>query len=155
MVGLLGLIPNIINLITSDEKQNKTEEIIQEVANTIGVEATKEKILAHLEANPEDTIKLKDIELKAKKILLYDIQDAREMNIKMQEIGSFLAKNTSHILAICVVVMCFMLFYMILYGKLTLGEGNVGILVGGAIGFVTQILSFYFGSSEQKGAEGK
>jgi hypothetical protein len=151
MIGLLSVVPSIINLINSNDKTEATINLINDVAETLGVEPTKEKITAHLEANPEDAIKLRDIELEAKKLIFADIANARDMNVKLQQNGSYIAKNTASILSLAVVGLCFCLFYLVLMGELTLGEGNVGMLIGGAIGFVTQILSFYFGSSEIKG----
>ena len=120
------------------------------MATTLNVEPKQEKIIAHLEANPEEAMKLRELELNAKKLIFADIASARDMNIRVQEMGSFLAKNTSHILALVVIGLCFSLFYLVLIGAITLSEGNVGMLIGGGIGFVTQILSFYFGSSEVK-----
>lgn len=149
MVGLVSLIPSVINLLTSDDKKDGVKELVKDVAQNLGIEADKKKIIEHLENNPKDVAKIKEFEISAKKLLNEDRKDAREMNVKLQTNGSFLAKNTASILAMGVVGLCFVLFYMVLFGRLSLGEANTGMLIGGAIGFVTQVLSFYFGSSNQ------
>jgi hypothetical protein len=145
---LLSAIPGIVKLIQSDDKRETTKELISKVANKLNVEPTKEKIMAHLEANPEDSAKLKGIELEAEKLRYSDIANARDMNVNLQQSNSWLAKNTGSVIAMVTMVLCFSLFAGVLFGKVELSEGNVGMLIGGAIGFVTQILSFYFGSSE-------
>jgi gas vesicle protein len=153
MVGLVSLIPSVINLLTSSDKKEGVKELVKEVATKIGSEPSQEKIIEHLEKNPQDATKLKEIELRAKELLNQDRKDARDMNVRLQEYGSWLVKNTASILAIGVVSLCFALFYMVLFGRLSLGEANTGMLIGGAIGFVTQVLSFYFGSSQDKGID--
>jgi hypothetical protein len=147
---VLSAIPSIVNLINSDNKSNDTAKLIKDVANSLNIEPKKDKILAHLEANPESVSKIQEYEMRAKRLLNEDRKSARDMNVALQNSDSWLSKNTGSIIAMVTMVLCFVLFGSVLFGKVELSEANIGMLIGGAIGFVTQILSFYFGSAESK-----
>jgi hypothetical protein len=51
-------------------------------------------------------------------------------------------------IAIFTVLAVFALFGLLLNGNLSIENSNVAMIVGFAGGYVTQILSFYFGSSK-------
>ena len=88
---------------------------------------------------------IKQIELRNK-----DTKNARDMIVKLSKTDSWLLKNTGSILALVTVVFSFSLFALLLTGKLSLENPNVALIIGYLGGYVTHILSFYFGSSKNE-----
>jgi hypothetical protein len=70
------------------------------------------------------------------------------MNVELSKSDSWLVKNTGSILALFVTLSTFTLFGLLLSGKLTIDNPNVALIAGFVGGYVTTILSFYFGSSK-------
>lgn len=81
---------------------------------------------------------------------LENTKDARNMNIEVQrsENSTKLAKNISPLLAIAATVLTFALFYVVIFTDVDDKKKDIVIYILGALSaIITQIFSFYFGSS--------
>jgi len=121
------------------------------------IEVIKEKTGVDLSKEPseKDFIKLRQFEQYNKDFLLKQIElmnqdrdSARNMNIELSKSDSWLVKNTGSILALFVTLSTFTLFGLLLSDNLTIDNPNVALISGFVGGYVTTILSFYFGSSK-------
>jgi len=148
---------NIINILANagmelvsnfiDTGKDKAVEILKEKT---GIDLSKKDKLSQSEI-----LKLKEFENKNKEFLLKQIElanadrdSARNMNIELSKSDSWLVKNTGSILALFVTLSTFILFGLLLNGNLTIDNPNVALIAGFVGGYVTTILSFYFGSSK-------
>ena len=150
MGAILGLLANAgVNLVEKfvGAGEDKAIEVIKEKT---GIDLAKKQNLSQ-----EDILKLKEFENKNKEFLLKQIElanadrdSARNMNIELSKSDSWLVKNTGSILALFVTLSTFVLFGLLLNGNLTIDNPNVALIAGFVGGYVTTILSFYFGSSK-------
>ena len=87
------------------------------------------------------------------KLIELDIQDiadarAREVNIVTSDSAPLINKIIGPCLAIIVISLTFILFYMVMFKKITSVEKDILIYVLGALtSYVGMVLSYYFGSS--------
>ena len=136
-------------------------EVINSVGNVLDkVITTKgEKMQLQLEidkAEQQFQIEMKNLSIEEQKAILGDLADARkrESDIQSNPNASKLGKNISSYLAIAGTLLCFALFFVLLWGKnLGIGvEGNekdiVIYILGVLSTLLTQIYSYYFGSSQ-------
>ena len=148
MFGLTSILTNAgIDLVSKfiDTGKDKAIEIIKERTS---VDLSKEP-------SNEDLIKLKEFEKNNRDFLLKQIElmnqdrdSARKMSVELSKSDSWLVKNTGSILALFVTLSTFTLFGLLLNGNLTIDNPNVALISGFVGGYVTTILSFYFGSSK-------
>jgi len=148
MFGIASMLADAgMNLVSKfiDTGKDKAIKVIKEKT---GVDLSKEP-------SKEDFIKLKEFENKNKEFLLKQIElmnqdrdSARNMSIELSKSNSWLVKNTGSILALFVTLSTFILFGLLLNGTLTIDNPNVALIAGFVGGYVTTILSFYFGSSK-------
>jgi hypothetical protein len=83
-------------------------------------------------------------------LLLKDKADARAMSVALSQSDSWLLKNTGSMIGMFTVVISFVLFGLILAGFVDMSNPSVSLVVGFAGGYITQILSFYFGATKNK-----
>jgi len=83
-------------------------------------------------------------------IILADKHNARNMAIELSKSDSFLLKNTGSMIGIFTIITSFVLFVFILSGNLDTNNPNVSLILGFAGGYITQILSFYYGATKNK-----
>ena len=88
--------------------------------------------------------------LKEMELIYEDKQSARNMAIELGKSDSWLLKNTGSLIGIFTVVSSFVLFVLLLNGTLSIENSTVAIIVGFVGGYVSQILSFYYGSSKNE-----
>jgi hypothetical protein len=87
------------------------------------------------------------------RLIELDIQDiadarAREVNIVTSDSAPLINKIIGPCLAIIVISLTFILFYMVMFKKITSVEKDILIYVLGALtSYVGMVLSYYFGSS--------
>ena len=77
------------------------------------------------------------------------------MAIELGKSDSWLLKNTGSLIGIFTVVSSFVLFVLLLNGTLSIENSTVAIIVGFVGGYVSQILSFYYGSSKNEADKDK
>lgn len=124
---------------------------IKAIGEKLGVEDTVEAITEHLTANPEAAAKLAEIDLKKLELENADRDSARKahMAIATNPDAHWLEKLTMPILALGTVSLAFLLIGILLFINIPDSQENIIIF---ALGFITsaatQVLSFYFGSSQ-------
>ncbi len=150
MIGIASMLASAgMDLVSKfiDTGKDKAVEVLKEKT---GIDLSKKDRLSQSEI-----LKLKEFENKNKEFLLKQIElanadrdSARKMNIELSKSDSWLVKNTGSILALFVTLSTFILFGLLLNGNLTIDNPNVALIAGFVGGYVTTILSFYFGSSK-------
>lgn len=124
---------------------------IKAIAGKLGVEDTVEAVTQHLQANPMDAAKLADIDVKKLEMEMKDRQDARNREIQLatNESVPFINKIVTPVLALGVVALSFILFAVLIFVNVTPEAKDILIYILGVLSAaVTQILSYYFGSSQ-------
>ena len=120
------------------------------------VTTKEEKLKVELElrkAEMEFESEMRKLSIEERKMYLEDTGSARQMSIEVQksEHASRLSKNISPILAIVTTGLTFALFYIIIFRGETIDQSKKDIILyilGALSAVVTQIFSFYFGSSQ-------
>lgn len=125
---------------------------VSAIAEKFGVEDTVEAVASALQtANPEQLAKLQEIDLKKLELENADRDSARKthMAIATSPDAHLLEKLTMPILALGTVSLAFLLIGILLFINIPDSQENIIIF---ALGFITsaatQVLSFYFGSSQ-------
>jgi energy-converting hydrogenase Eha subunit A len=124
---------------------------IKAIAGKLGVEDSVEAVTQHLQANPMDAAKLADIDVKKLEMEMKDRQDARNREIQLatNESVPFINKIVTPVLALGVVALSFILFAVLIFVNVTPEAKDILIYILGVLSAaVTQILSYYFGSSQ-------
>lgn len=124
---------------------------IKAIAGKLGVEDSVEAVTQHLQANPMDAAKLADIDVKKLEMEMKDRQDARNREIQLATNDSvpFINKIVTPVLALGVVALSFILFAVLIFVNVTPEAKDILIYILGVLSAaVTQILSYYFGSSQ-------
>ena len=124
---------------------------LKAIAGKLGVEDSVEAVTQHLQANPLDAEKLAEIDVKKLEMELKDRQDARNREIQLATNDSvpFINKIVTPVLALGVVALSFILFAVLIFVQVTPEAKDILIYILGVLSAaVTQILSYYFGSSQ-------
>lgn len=132
-------------------------DLIDAVGNVVDkVSTTKEeKLQLELERQKAEMQYQHDMAKLSKEerqIILQDVQSARQMatSVQTSKEASWLAKHISSILAIGTTVLTFFLFYLVIFrDEITRDTKELIYYILGVLSaIVTQIFSFYFGSSQ-------
>ena len=124
---------------------------LKAIAGKLGVEDSVEAVTKHLQANPMDAEKLAEIDVKKLEMEMKDRQDARNREIQLATNNSvpFINKIVTPVLALGVVTLSFILFAVLIFVNVTPEAKDILIYILGVLSAaVTQILSYYFGSSQ-------
>ena len=124
---------------------------IKAIAGKLGIEDSVEAVTQHLQANPMDASKLVDIDVKKLEMEYKDRQDARNREIQLatNDKVPFINKIVTPVLALGVVTLSFILFAVLIFVEVTSEAKDILIYILGVLSAaVTQILSYYFGSSQ-------
>lgn len=142
--GLRAILPGIATAATGP----LGGVVVKAVADRLGVAESVEAVAAHLTANPADAERLRDIEVELARLAVEDRTSARQREAEVAQHGGF-ARHATGILALLVVGAAFAFCYALLFFQLPANQESVVIFV---LGFVTasatQVLSYYFGSSQ-------
>ena len=130
-------------------------QIVESVGNVVDkfVQTKEEKDSANLELRKVVSEELKAMEIEhTKQLEVYqkEMESARnrEIQIATAEKAPLLNKIVTPILALTVVALTFILFYMLMFKQVG-NEKDIIIYVLGVLSAVcTQIISYYFGSSQ-------
>lgn len=113
-----------------------------------------------LKADMQFQLDLKRLSNEEQQMILGDISSARQREVQIQtsETATKLSKNVSPILALGTVVITLALFYVLVFSPKTV-EGDskdiVMYILGVLSAVLTQIYSYYFGSSAGSAAKSK
>jgi hypothetical protein len=121
------------------------------IADKLGLpDKTVEAVTAALTSNPENIQKLKEMELEFYKIDAADRDSARNREIEMAKADvHFITKNITSILAIGTVSGALVMTSLIFFVDFPDSQENIIIFVLGSLfGIATQVISYYFGSSQ-------
>ncbi|MDP4269177.1 MAG: hypothetical protein Q8909_03505 [Bacteroidota bacterium] len=146
----MGFISNIFS--------GGTGSVVDAIGDTIDKLTTtkEEKMQLELEMKKADMqyqLEMQRLSLKEKQQDFMDIDSARKRSaaVETSDHATLLSRNTSSYLALCVTALTFSLFYIILFHSVTLDDNGKDIvlyILGVLSAILTQIFSFYFGSSQ-------
>lgn len=129
--------------------------LVDSLGNAIDkVSTTKEeKLQLELEERKAERayqLESQRLQLDEKKAYLQDTASARDMNSRVQETvnASWLSKNITPLLAGVTVFLAFVLFYIFAFKTVDVASKDIVIYILGVLSaIVSQIFSFYYGSS--------
>jgi hypothetical protein len=124
---------------------------VSAIAKKLGVEDTVEAVTKAIQSDPESALKLREIDLKELEMHNKDRDSARnrEMAIAVSEHAPTLNKIVTPVLALGVVALSFVLFTILIFVDVKDNAKDILIYILGVLSAaVTQILSYYFGSSQ-------
>jgi hypothetical protein len=124
---------------------------VKMIAGKLGVDADEASIVSHLQANPQDANKLAEIKLEELKAHYGEMDSARQREIAVASSSNvpMLNKLVTPILALGVVLLSFVLFAILIFVDVKPEAKDILIYILGVLSAaVTQILSYYFGSSQ-------
>jgi len=124
--------------------------VVKAIADKFGVADTVEAVTAHLQANPEDTLKLKEIDLEQFKAEVEDRKSARSMQIAALGQDDWFAKNFLYLFTSVWSLFAMAYFSFVTFGTvpesgIRMADTILGVLIGTVL---TGFFNFYFGSSK-------
>ena len=124
---------------------------VKAIAEKFGVEDTLEAVTNAIQSDPEAAMKLREIDLKELEAHAKDRDSARdrEVQIATSDKAPMLNKVVTPVLALGVVGLSFILFAILIFVDVKPEAKDILIYILGVLSAaVTQILSYYFGSSQ-------
>jgi hypothetical protein len=124
---------------------------VKAIASKFGVEDTLEAVTNAIQSDPEAAMKLREIDLKEIEAHAKDRDSARnrETAIATSDKAPMLNKLVTPVLALGVVGLSFILFTILIFVDVQPEAKDILIYILGVLSAaVTQILSYYFGSSQ-------
>jgi hypothetical protein len=121
------------------------------IAGKLGVDADEASIVSHLQNNPQDAAKLAEIKLEELKAHYAEMDSARQREIAVASSSNvpMLNKLVTPVLALGVVGLSFILFAILIFVDVQDNAKDILIYILGVLSAaVTQILGYYFGSSQ-------
>ena len=124
---------------------------VKAIASKLGVEETVEAVTQAIQADPQAAQKLAEIDLEQFKLEIQDRDSARKAHAEIATSANahILEKLTMPLLALGTVGLSFTLIGVLIFSNIPDDQENIIIF---ALGFITsaatQVLSFYFGSSQ-------
>jgi hypothetical protein len=124
---------------------------VKMIASKLGVEPTEQAVEAHLSQHPEHLVRLQEIDLEKLKAQYAEMDSAREREVAIASSANvpMLNKLVTPVLALGVVGLSFILFAILIFVDVQPEAKDILIYILGVLSAaVTQILSYYFGSSQ-------
>jgi hypothetical protein len=124
---------------------------VKAIAEKFGVEDTVEAVTAAIQSDPDAAMKLREIDLKEIEAHAKDRNSARdrEIQIATSDKAPMLNKLVTPVLALGVVGLSFLLFAILIFVDVKPEAKDILIYILGVLSAaMTQILSYYFGSSQ-------
>jgi hypothetical protein len=121
------------------------------IADKLGLDdKTVEGVTAALVGNPANLEKLKEMELEFAKLDAADRDSARNREIEIAKSDvHFITKNITSILAIAILTGALIIPMLVFFVDFPDSQENILIFVLGSLfGIATQVVSYYFGSSQ-------
>lgn len=152
MDTLLGILKGVAPALATAVAGPAGGAAVAWIADKLGVDdATVEGVTNALTGNPELTLKLKELDLEYAKLDAQDRDSARKAyaEVATSEYATKLDKAVVPILALGTVGIAFLLIGILMFKNVPTDQQQIIIF---ALGFITsassQVLSFYFGSSQ-------
>jgi hypothetical protein len=122
---------------------------VKMIADKLGVPANEKAIEAHLKAHPEDAAKLAEIDLQKMQTQAGEMQNARQRELDLvNSAAPLINKLVTPVLALGITLLTFILFAVIIFVDVNPMSKDILIYILGVLSAaLTQILSYYFGSS--------
>ena len=124
---------------------------VKMIAGKLGVDADEASIISHLQNNPQDAAKLAEIRLEEIRAHYAEMDSARQREIAVASSSNvpMLNKLVTPVLALGVVGLSFILFAILIFVDVQDNAKDILIYILGVLSAaVTQILGYYFGSSQ-------
>ena len=124
---------------------------VRAIAEKLGVYPTEAAVEAHLQANPQDAVKLAEIKLEELKADHANTADARKMNaeIQLSATSSFLAKNTAYIIDFVIVGATIIMTWMIFFKGVPDANKELAYMAfGSLLTLCGTVVNFHRGSSQ-------
>jgi energy-converting hydrogenase Eha subunit A len=124
---------------------------VKMIADKLGVPANEQAVADHLSAHPEHMVKLQEIDLEKIKAHYAEMDSARQREIAVASSANvpMLNKLVTPLLALGVTALSFVLFAILIFVDVKPEAKDILIYILGVLSAaVTQILSYYFGSSQ-------
>jgi hypothetical protein len=121
------------------------------IADKLGIDdKTVEGVTAALAGNPANLEKLKEMELEFAKLDAADRDSARKREVEMAKADvHFITKNITSILAIGILLGSIIIAMLVFFVDFPDSQENILIFVLGSLfSIATQVVSYYFGSSQ-------
>jgi hypothetical protein len=121
------------------------------IADKLGIDdKTVEGVTAALAGNPANLEKLKEMELEFAKLDAADRDSARKREVEMAKADvHFITKNITSILAIGILTGSIVIAMLVFFVDFPDSQENILIFVLGSLfSIATQVVSYYFGSSQ-------
>lgn len=122
---------------------------VKMIAQKLGVEDSVEAVTKHLQANPDDALKLRELDLKELELHNADRDSARKREMEVVKSDAhFITKNITSLLALGTVSGAMIMTALVFFVDFPDSQENIIIFVLGFLSSAaTQVLSYYFGSS--------
>jgi len=143
--------------LTSDLFSGGASKLVDSVGNTVDkvVAIPSEKIQLDNEirkARMDYELEMQKLSVEERRMMYNDLSSARtrEQTIKQSASASRLGKNVSSYLAIVATLLCFALFYILVFNREIVSAESKDIIIyilGVLSALLTQVYSYYFGSS--------
>ena len=150
-MNLTNLLKNVAPQLASVVSGPMGGMAVKMIADKLGVEATEDAVRDHLVHNPQDAAKLAEIDLAKLQAHHAEMDSARKREIEVAGNSNvpLLNKLVTPILALGVVGLSFALFAVLIFVNVTSETKDILIYILGVLSAaVTQILGYYFGSSQ-------
>jgi hypothetical protein len=151
MDSLLGILKSAAPMLATAVAGPAGGLVVKAMAEKLGVEDTVEAVTKHLQSNPEDAIKLKEIDLKEFELHNANTDSARKMNAEIQNSAnaSYLAKNIAYLIDITIVVATlFLSWFAFVKGVPAENKELVYMALGSLLTMCGTVLNFHRGSSQ-------
>jgi hypothetical protein len=124
---------------------------VSAIASKLGVEDTVEAVAAHLQANPDAALKLRELDLKELELNNANTDSARKMNAEVQNSvnSSWLAKNIAYCIDVVIVLSTIGLTYMLMSQQVPTDNKELALMAfGSLVTLCGTVVNFHRGSSQ-------
>jgi hypothetical protein len=151
METLISLLKNVAPVLATAVAGPAGGAAVGWIASKLGIpDDTIEGVTAALTGNPEMAMKLKELDLEYAKLDAQDRDSARNREIEIAKSDvHFITKNITSILAIAILTGALIIPMLVFFVDFPDSQENILIFVLGSLfGIATQVVSYYFGSSQ-------
>jgi hypothetical protein len=151
MDALLGILKSAAPMLATAVAGPAGGAAVSFIADKLGLESkTIESVTAALTSNPEAIQKLKEMDLEFAKLDQKDRDSARNRELAMANANVWgITKNITTVLSLGVIALSFLLFGILIFIEVKTAAKDILIYILGVLSAaVTQILAYYFGSSQ-------
>jgi hypothetical protein len=124
---------------------------VKAIAGKLGVEDSLEAVTAHLQANPDAALKLRELDLKELELVNANTDSARKMNAEVQNSAnaSWLAKNIAYCIDVVIVLSTIGLTYMLMSQQVPADNKELALMAfGSLVTLCGTVVNFHRGSSQ-------